>query len=48
VPALLIFGGLFLIAYALLAEIGALMFGSSDSLDGRTAREIARRMCVGS
>jgi hypothetical protein len=47
-PMFAICGGLILFAYAVVAEVGALMAGGAqNSLDTSTAREIASRMCVG-
>ncbi len=47
-PLLLIGGGLALFAYAVFAELGAFLTGStSNTLDISVAREIARRMCGG-
>jgi hypothetical protein len=47
-PVLVVSGGIALMTYAVFSELGTL-FKSSDhkSLDDTTAREIARRMCVG-
>jgi hypothetical protein len=45
-PLLVIGGGLALFAYAVFAELGALLIGDSGkTLDTAVAREIARRMC---
>jgi hypothetical protein len=47
-PSLVIGGGLALFAYAIFAELAALLTGTpSKSLDTSVAREIARRMCGG-
>ena len=47
-PLLVIGGGVTLLAYAILAEFGALILGDSvKALDTADAREIARRMCGG-
>jgi len=47
-PALVIGGGIALFAYAIFAELGALLTGNPyQSLDTSAAREIARRMCAG-
>jgi hypothetical protein len=47
-PLLVIGGGVTLLAYAILAELGALILGdSAKALDTADAREIARRMCGG-
>jgi hypothetical protein len=47
-PVLLVGGGIALFAYAVLAELGAFLTGSSGkTLDSSVAREIARRMCGG-
>ena len=47
-PSLVIGGGLALFAYAIFAELGALLTGTpSKPLDTSVAREIARRMCGG-
>jgi hypothetical protein len=45
-PLLVIGGGVALFAYAVFAELGALLVGSSGkTLDTSVAREIARGMC---
>jgi len=45
-PLFLIAGGAILCAYAMLAELGAILMGiPSNTLDKSVAREIARRMC---
>jgi hypothetical protein len=47
-PLLVIGGGVTLLAYAILAEFGALILGdSAKALNTADAREIARRMCGG-
>jgi hypothetical protein len=47
-PLLLIAGGTVLLAYAIFAELAALLTGHrSKTLDASAAREIARRMCSG-
>jgi hypothetical protein len=47
-PSLVIGGGLALFAYAIFAELAALLTGTpSKSLDTSVAREVARRMCGG-
>ena len=47
-PLLVIGGGVTLLAYAILAEFGALILGGgAKALDTADAREIARRMCGG-
>ena len=45
-PVVAIGGGVALLLYAILAELGALITGKpSTALDTAVAREIARRMC---
>jgi hypothetical protein len=44
-PLLVIAGGVALFAYAIFAELGALLMGDSNSVEPTVAREIARRMC---
>jgi hypothetical protein len=44
-PVLVIGGGVAFFAYAIFAELGALLVGNSKSVDTTVAREIARRMC---
>jgi hypothetical protein len=45
-PLFLIAGGVVLCAYAVFAELGAILIGiPSNTLDTSVAREIARRMC---
>jgi hypothetical protein len=47
-PIFVIGGGATLILYAVLAEIGAILTGSSgNTLDPAEARELARRICLG-
>jgi lipoprotein signal peptidase len=47
-PILVIGGGTILFVYATLWELGALLTGSAgNSIDPTTAREIARRICLG-
>jgi hypothetical protein len=47
-PLLLIVGGTALFAYAIFAELGAFLTGStSKTLDSSAAREVARRVCGG-
>jgi len=47
-PVLVILGGIALTAYAVLSEMGEVFGRGADrSPDNPTAREIARRMCVG-
>jgi hypothetical protein len=47
-PLLALAGGLALVGYAVISEVGEFMFGpSKESPDPRTAREIAHRMCTG-
>lgn len=47
-PVLVVSGGIALMAYAVFSELGALFKSSDDEfIDHATAREIARRMCVG-
>jgi len=47
-PVFVIGGGAILFVYAALSELGAFLTGSStNSLDPTTAREIARRICLG-
>jgi len=47
-PAVVIGGGLSLLLYAVLAELGAFITGNpSKTLDTSVAREIARRLCGG-
>jgi hypothetical protein len=47
-PVLLIVGGAALLAYAIFAELAAVLRGSPNTpLDTSVAREIARRMCGG-
>jgi len=47
-PLLFIGGGIALFAYALLAELGALLMGKTgNTVDMTVARETARRMCGG-
>ena len=47
-PLLVVGGGATLLAYAIFAELGAVFTGHADnSLDTSSAREIARRMCLG-
>ena len=47
-PVLAISGFVALVAYALLSQLGDVLLGRSDkALDNSTAREIARRMCLG-
>jgi hypothetical protein len=47
-PVLAVGGSIALFGYAVLAEIGALLFGRTKSVvDPNTARELARRVCVG-
>ena len=47
-PVLMIGGGIALFAYAIFAELGALITGHPyQPLDTSAAREIARRMCAG-
>jgi hypothetical protein len=45
-PTLVIGGGISLFAYAIFAELGALLTGNrSQTLDSAATREIARRTC---
>ncbi|HEY3656292.1 MAG TPA: hypothetical protein VGL34_15105 [Steroidobacteraceae bacterium] len=47
-PVLVIGGGIALIAYAVFSELSEFVVGGAEkSLDNSTAREIARRMCLG-
>ncbi|MDB6083314.1 MAG: hypothetical protein JWN43_1195 [Gammaproteobacteria bacterium] len=47
-PVLVVSGGITLLAYAVFSEVAALFTGrSSKSLDDTTAREMARRVCLG-
>lgn len=47
-PMLVIGGGIALLAYAIFAELGAVLTGNAfKTLDTSAAREIARRMCGG-
>jgi hypothetical protein len=47
-PALVVGGAIALVAYALFTELSEILLGSSESsLDTPTAREIARRVCLG-
>jgi hypothetical protein len=47
-PVLVVGGGIALIAYAVFSELGEFfMGGAAKPVDNSTAREIARRMCLG-
>jgi hypothetical protein len=47
-PVLVVGGTLTLVAYAVVSELNELILGgTSKSMDNATAREIARRMCLG-
>ena len=47
-PVLAVSGAIALIAYAVVSELSELITGGAEkSLDNSTAREIARRMCLG-
>jgi hypothetical protein len=47
-PVLVVGGGIALIAYAVFSELSEFVVGGTEkSLDNSTAREIARRMCLG-
>jgi hypothetical protein len=47
-PLFVIACGIALLAYAVLGELGELLLGGAKkTLDNSTAREIARRMCLG-
>jgi hypothetical protein len=47
-PIFVIGGGTILFVYATLSELGALLTGSpANPIDPTTAREIARRICLG-
>ena len=47
-PVLVVGGTLALVAYAVVSELNELILGgASKSMDDATAREIARRMCLG-
>jgi hypothetical protein len=47
-PIFVIGGGTILFVYATLSELGALLTGrAGNSIDPATAREIARRICLG-
>lgn len=47
-PVYTIGGGIALLCYAVFSEVGALVVGDTKaSVDNSTAREIARRVCLG-
>jgi hypothetical protein len=47
-PLFVVACGIALLAYAVLGELGELLVGGTKkTLDNSTAREIARRMCLG-
>jgi len=47
-PVLVVGGAIALLAYAVFSEVGEFLMGSAEKpVDNSTAREIARRMCLG-